>query len=56
MSHPGGVLTVVRGCEECGFRGSHMSQKEALELRMMEDNVSFDESLGIGHQDTEQQL
>ena len=35
-----------RGCEECGFRGSHMSHKEALELRMMEENVSFDESLG----------
>ena len=35
-----------RGCSECGFRGSNMSQKEALELRMMEDNIQFDESIG----------
>ena len=35
-----------RGCSECGFRGSNMSQKEALELRMMEDNIHFDESIG----------
>ena len=35
-----------RGCTECGFRGSHMSQKEALELRMMEENIVFDENIG----------
>ena len=35
-----------RGCKECGFRGAHMSQQEAVELRMMEDGVSFDESIG----------
>jgi hypothetical protein len=34
------------GCKQCGFRGSHMSQREAVELRMMEDGVSFDESIG----------
>ena len=35
-----------RGCAECGFRGANMSQKEALELRMMEDNISFDDTIG----------
>ena len=35
-----------RGCAECGFRGANMSQKEALELRMMEDSISFDETIG----------
>ena len=35
-----------RGCSECGFRGSNMSQKEALELRMMEDGICFDDSIG----------
>ena len=35
-----------RGCAECGFRGANMSQKEALELRMMEDNISFNDTIG----------
>ena len=26
--------------------GAHMSQREALELRMMEENVKFDENIG----------
>ena len=30
-----------RGCSECGFRGANMSQKESLELRMMEDGITF---------------
>ena len=35
-----------RGCSECGFRGANMSQKESLELRMMEDGISFDDNIG----------
>ena len=35
-----------RGCTDCGFRGAHMSQREALELRMMEENVKFDDNIG----------
>ena len=34
-----------RGCQECGFRGSHMSLQESTELRMMENGVSFDEKI-----------
>ena len=35
-----------RGCQECAFSGSNLSQKEALELKMMDDGMTFDERLG----------
>ena len=38
--------STCRGCKECGFWGNNMSQKEALELRMIEDNIEFYKSIG----------
>ena len=35
-----------RGCQECTFMGTQMSQEQALELKMMEDSMWFDENIG----------
>merc|ERR1711888_167003 len=35
-----------RDCEQCGFRGAHISQKESQELRMIEEKISYDENAG----------
>ena len=35
-----------KGCTDCTFRGAKMSAKEAVELRMMEENMHFDENIG----------
>ena len=35
-----------RNCSDCGFRASSMSQKEYLELKQMEESISFDSRVG----------
>ena len=35
-----------RGCQDCSFRGSQLSQEKALELKMMEDSMWFDDNIG----------
>ena len=35
-----------RGCQDCKFRGSNMSHKQAMELEMMERNMRFDKDIG----------
>ena len=35
-----------KGCPDCTFRGAKMSAKEAVELRMMEEKMQFDENIG----------
>ena len=34
-----------KGCQDCRFRGSNMSPKEALELSMMESRMKFDHNI-----------
>ena len=35
-----------KGCPDCTFRGAQMSAKEAMELRMMEESIKFDKTMG----------
>ena len=35
-----------KGCKDCEFTGAKMSAKEAIELRMFEENMQFDETVG----------
>ena len=35
-----------KGCQDCRFRGAHMSPREAMELDMMENGIMFDEGVG----------
>ena len=34
-----------KGCQDCRFRGAHMSPKEAIEFEMMESGMSFDDEI-----------